>query len=466
MNSRVISELRKIVGESGVLTEREDILVYETDAVTYHHKMPVAVVFPADTQQVSKIVQLLAGDGIPFLPRGAGTGLSGGTLPTEGSVIIEMSQMTKIGEPDFENRLIEAESGVINLQLSQAVQHLKLHFAPDPSSQMACTIGGNIAENAGGPHCLKYGLTTNHVLALEVVLGDGTVTEIGSPWGDAAGLDLLSAFIGSEGTFGVATRAVLKLTPNPCAVKTLLIGFSRLEDAGVTVSQIIGQGIIPAALEMIDYLGIEVVERSDYAAGYPRDVAAVLLVELDGFEAGLDSQAERIRLIAQANGATEIRLARDDAERLKLWAGRKRAFGAVGRLAPDMMVQDATVPRSKLPHVLREIYQITEKHGVTCANVFHAGDGNLHPLLLFDRRDKSQLDRVLAAAGEILQACLAQGGILSGEHGVGSDKMKYMGLVFSEEDLEAMRRVRSVFDPKGLCNPGKVLPAPALRESN
>jgi glycolate oxidase subunit GlcD len=369
--------------------------------------------------------------------------------------------MTRIGTPDSVNRIIDAEPGVVNVHLSEAVQHLKLHFAPDPSSQMAATLGGNIAENAGGPHCLKYGTTTNHVLALEIVLPDGTIAEIGSPWGDSAGLDLVGTFVGSEGTFGIVTRSTLRLTPTPQAVKTILLGFDRLEDASRAVFRIIGDGIIPAALEMIDRLGIEAVEKSVYAAGYPRDVAAVLLVELDGLPAGMDALLGKIEAIGKSQHASVIRLARDEEERQKLWAGRKKAFGAMGTLAPDLMVQDATVPRSKLPMVLQEIYEISQKHDVPTANVFHAGDGNLHPLLLFDRRDKAMVQRVIQASAEMLKACLAQGGTLSGEHGIGLDKRDYMGLVFAEEDMEVMRRVREVFNPRNLCNPGKVLPTGA-----
>lgn len=461
MDAKIVRGLKRIVGERGVLTDREDLLVYECDAITYHRQTPAAVVFPSNAGQVSQIIRLLDDAGIPFLPRGAGTGLSGGALPLQGSVLIEMSRMMRISEADAENRIVDVEPGVVNLHLSQAVQHLKLYYAPDPSSQMACTIGGNIAENAGGPHCLKYGTTTNHVLALEVVLADGTIAEIGSPWGDSAGLDLVGVFVGSEGTFGVATRATLRLTPTPRAVMTMLIGFDRLEDASCAVSDIIGQGIIPAALEMMDHLGIEAVENSVYAAGYPRNVAAVLLVELDGLQAGMDSLAERIRSLAEANHASEIRLARDEQERQRLWAGRKKAFGAAGKMAPDLMVQDATVPRSKLPQVLKEVYRISEKYRIPTANVFHAGDGNLHPLLLFDRRDPSQVERVKKASEEMLKTCLAHGGTLSGEHGIGVDKLNYMGWLFTEEDMAVMRQVREVFNPRELCNPGKVLPTGA-----
>jgi glycolate oxidase subunit GlcD len=461
MDDRILKELKQVVGERQVLTAREDLLVYECDAVTYHRQSPLAVVFPSTTDQVSRVLRILDQAGIPFVPRGAGTGLSGGAMATPQSVLVEMSRMTRIHKPDPVNRIIDAEPGVVNLHLSQAVQHLKLHFAPDPSSQMASTLGGNIAENAGGPHCLKYGTTTNHVLALEIVLPDGTVTEIGSPWGDTAGLDLVGSFVGSEGTFGIVTRATLRLTPTPQAVKTMLIGFDRLEDASRTVFRIIGEGIIPAALEMIDRLGIEAVEKSVYAAGYPRDVAAVLLVELDGLPAGMDALLARIENIAKSQQASVIRHARDEEERQKLWAGRKKAFGAMGKLAPDLIVQDATVPRSKLPIILEEIYRIAGKYNVPTANVFHAGDGNLHPLLLYDRRDKAMVERVIQASGEMLRACLAQGGTLSGEHGIGLDKLGYMGLVFTEEDMEVMRKVRQVFNPRDLCNPGKVLPTGA-----
>ncbi len=461
----VLGELRKIVGAENVLTDPVDLLVYSCDAITYHQQSPAAVVFPADTSQTAAAVRLLLENDIPFLPRGSGTGLSGGALPLPDSVVLQTSHMNRILSADPENRMAEVQPGVINSFLTKALEPMKLHFAPDPSSQVAAVLGGNIAENAGGPHCLKYGVTGNHVLGLEVVLGDGTVAGLGSPWGDAAGLDLVGLFVGSEGTLGICTQATLKLTPLPQAVQTLLIGFPRLEEAGRTVSQIIAGGIIPAALEMIDHNGIEAVEQSVYAAGYPRDVAAVLLVEIDGFQAGLEEQAQRIRAIAEANHPSVIRMARNEEERARLWAGRKRSYGAQGQLAPDCLVQDVTVPRSLLPEMLEEVYRIAEEYDLHISNCFHAGDGNLHPHLLFDRRDKALTNRVLEAAGQIVKACLARGGTISGEHGIGVDKLPYMRLVFSEEDLEVMRRLRSVFNPRNLCNPGKLIPEPEKCES-
>ena len=456
----IISEMKKIVGKDHVLTDPVDLLVYSCDAITYHRQVPSAVVFPADAGQTASVVRLLDQKGIPFLPRGSGTGLSGGAIPSAGSVIIQTSHMDRILSLDCINRIAEVQPGVINSFLTKALEPMKLHFAPDPSSQVAAVLGGNIAENAGGPHCLKYGVTGNHVLALDIVLGDGGTARIGSPWGDSAGLDLVGLFVGSEGTLGIAVEAALKLTPLPQAVQTSLIGFGRLEDAGRAVSAIIAQGIIPAALEMIDHNGIEAVEQSVYAAGYPRDVAAVLLVEIDGFEAGLEEQAQRIRAIAEANHSTEIRMARSEEERMRLWAGRKKSFGAQGQLAPDCMVQDVTVPRSKLPEILNEIYKIAEEYGLHISNCFHAGDGNLHPHLPFDRRDEALTETVLQAAGRIVKACLAVGGTISGEHGIGLDKLPYMRLLFSEEDLDVMRRLRAVFNPRNLCNPGKLLPDP------
>jgi len=456
----VLTALQQIVGKDNVLTDPVDLLVYSCDAITYHRQSPSAVVFPADTEQTAEIVRLLDRYRIPFLPRGSGTGLSGGALPMPGSVVIQTSHMTSILNVDTENRIAEVQPGVINANLTKSLEPVKLHFAPDPSSQVAAVIGGNIAENAGGPHCLKYGVTGNHVLSMEIVLPGGTIFEVGSPWGDSAGLDLVGLFVGSEGTLGIVTRATLKLTPLPMAVQTLLIGFSNLEDAGRTVSQIIAHGILPAALEMIDHRGIEAVEQSVYAAGYPRDVAAVLLVEIDGFEAGLEEQAHQIRAIAEANHPTIIRMARDETERMKLWAGRKKSYGAQGQLAPDCLVQDVTVPRSQLPQMLREVYRIGEEYGLAISNCFHAGDGNLHPHLLFDRRDPVLTQKTLEAAGKIVKACLAMGGTLSGEHGIGVDKLPYMRILFSEADLEVMRRLKSVFNAKDLCNPGKLIPPP------
>jgi len=415
-------------------------------------------VLPRSTEQVAAIVKLCRRDGVAFVPRGAGTGLSGGALAKEGSVIVELSRMNRILELRPDDRYAVVEVGLINVMLSRAVKPLGLQYAPDPSSQMACTIGGNVAENSGGPHCFKYGATTRHVLALKVVLPNGEVVALGRPQGEVLGYDLVGLFVGSEGTLGIATEATLKLTPLPAQVETLLAAFRSVEEACEVVSRIVASGITAAALEMLDRLTIEAVEASIYAAGYPKDAGAVLLIELDGHPAQVSSDSARVHQIVQAARPLLVRLAQDEAERLKLWKGRKGAFGALGRLAPDLYVLDTVVPRTRLPQVLREVLEIGQRHRVRLSNVFHAGDGNLHPNISYDGRDADELQRVVKASGEIVRACLAAGGALSGEHGVGIEKRDYMPLLFSEDDLAMMARVRDVFDPDHCCNPNKVLP--------
>jgi glycolate oxidase subunit GlcD len=373
-------------------------------------------------------------------------------------VIFELARLNRILKIDYENRLAVVETGVINVHLSQATAPRGYYYAPDPSSQMACTIGGNVAENSGGPHCLKYGMTTNHVLALEVVLPDGEIVMLGGGGVDAPGYDLLGVFVGSEGTFGIATKATLRLTRLPQSVKTLLGEFMTVTDASRTVSEIIAAGILPAALEMIDRATLEAIEQSIFAGGFPTDVAALLIIEVDGLAAGLEQTASRVVEICQRNNARAVRVAKDAAERERLWAARKRAFGAMGRIKADLMVQDAVIPRSKLPQVLDEIYRIGARYNLTVANVFHAGDGNLHPNISFDGRDPDQVRRVEAASKEIMQLCVGVGGSITGEHGVGMDKIESMRLIFSENDMERMLAVREVFNPLGLCNPGKVVP--------
>jgi glycolate oxidase subunit GlcD len=374
-------------------------------------------------------------------------------------VIFELARLNRIIEIDYENSLAVVETGVINVQLSQATAPRGFQYAPDPSSQMACTIGGNVAENSGGPHCLKYGMTVNHVLALEVVLPTGEMVTLGGGGVDRPGYDLLGLFVGSEGTFGIATKATLKLTRLPQSIKTLLAEFMTVRDASRSVSEIIAAGILPAALEMMDAVTIKTIEESIFAGGFPTDVAALLIIEVDGLDAGLERVAERAVEICLKNNARAVRVAKDEAERQRLWAARKRAFGAAGRLAADLMVQDAVIPRSRLPEVLDEIYQIARKYELKIANVFHAGDGNLHPNISFDGRDPDQVRRVAAASKEIMQLCVGVGGSITGEHGVGMDKIESMKLIFSEADLERMLAVRDVFNPLGLCNPGKVIPA-------
>jgi glycolate oxidase subunit GlcD len=455
----VVEKLKAVVGRRFVLTEPDELLVYESDALTVHKHPPSAVIIPKNAQEISEAVKILARERIPFTPRGAGTGLSGGAISQQGSVIFEMARLNRILKLDYENRVAVVETGVINVHLSQATSPHGFHYAPDPSSQMACTIGGNVAENSGGPHCLKYGMTVNHVLAVEVVLPTGEIVTLGGGGVDSPGYDLLGLFIGSEGTFGIATKATLRLTRLPQSIKTLLAEFMTVTDASRSVSEIIASGIVPAALEMIDQATIKAIEQSIFAGGFPTDVAALLIIELDGLEAGLDETVERAVEICLKNSARAVRVAEDEAERQRLWAARKRAFGAMGRIKADLMVQDAVIPRSRLPEVLDEIYNIAARYDLRVANVFHAGDGNLHPNICFDGRDPDQVSRVEDASKEIMRLCVSVGGSITGEHGVGMDKIEAMRLIFSEGDLDRMLAVRDVFNPHGLCNPGKVIPA-------
>jgi len=394
---------------------------------------------------------------VSFAPRGAGTGLSGGALAVNRGIVIELARMRKILRVDHENRIAVVQTGLVNAHLSRAVAPYGLYYVPDPSSQPSCTIGGNIAENAGGIHCLKYGTTTDHVIGARVVLSDGSIVDLG---GGAVGYDLLGVFVGSEGTFGIATEATVRLSPIPPAVRTLLADFTDVDQASRAVSAIIAAGVLPAALEMMDNAIIRAVEASVFAAGLPIDAQAVLLVELDGVEAGIDDDAESVAAILREHGARSVHSATDQNERKKLWAARKGAFGAVGRLSPDIMIQDAVVPRSRLPEVLSETYRIAAHHKLQLANVFHAGDGNLHPLICFDLRRGDDLERVRQAGREIMETCVRAGGSITGEHGVGLDKSVYLPLIFSEDDMHAMLRVRAAFDPSGLCNPGKIIPLP------
>ncbi|MDH3520779.1 MAG: FAD-binding protein [Myxococcales bacterium] len=455
----LVRELRNVVGEAGCLVRPEELAVYQCDGLTCHRADPVAVVFPRSRVEVQRVIRACRAAGTPFVPRGAGTGLSGGAL-AEGAVVIECSRMKRILEIDTANRTARVEPGIPNAEVSKAVAPHGLHYAPDPSSQLVCTIGGNVAENSGGPHTLKYGTTTNHVLALELVLPDGECVELGSPTGWASGYDLVGAVVGSEGTLGVVTAATVRLVPLPEGVETLLGIFPDVVSACRAVGGIIEAGMVPAALEIVDQRTIAAVEASVYAAGLPTDAGAVLLVELDGAAVALAAQVERVRAIAAGAGATAVEVARDEAERQRFWRARKGAFGAMGRLAPDLYVHDAVVPRSRLPEVLERICAIGDRYGLKLSNVFHAGDGNLHPNISFDRRDPDELRRVFAAGAEILELCVAAGGVITGEHGIGNEKRDFMRLVFGDDDLDAMHRLRDVFDPDHLCNPGKVLPTP------
>ena len=457
------SRLATIVGERRVLFRPGELLAYSSDGLPGYFKQPSIAVFPGSGDEVVAVVRELAGAGAPFVPRGAGTGLSGGAL-ADGVVLLGLNRLTRIISVDAENALAVVEPGVVNVALSRAVSAHGLHYAPDPSSQAACTIGGNVAENAGGPHCLKYGVTLNHVVALTVVLPNGEVVSLGNAAGENDGYDLVGAFVGSEGCFGVALDITVRLARNPQAVRTLLADFTSIDSAARAVSSIIASGILPAALEMMDAATIRAVEASIYAAGYPTDAAAVLLVELDGPVAGLDADVATVVRLGRDAGARDVRVARDEAERAKLWQGRKKAFGAMGRISSHLVVQDAVVPRTKLPEMLARVHDIAERYRVTVCNVFHAGDGNLHPNIGYDANDPDESARVHAAMREIMQACVDAGGTITGEHGVGLDKLPYMSAIFSDESLSAMCSLRDVFDPDRRANPGKVVPMHSCRE--
>jgi len=459
------AELAAIVGHSYVRTAAAERLTYASDGLPTHRRIPSIVVLPGTREEVIAVIRLLARYGIPFVPRGAGTGLSGGALAGAEAVLLVLTRLNRIIAIDPSNRRAVVEPGVVNVRLSAAAAPHGLHYAPDPSSQAACTIGGNVAENAGGPHCLKYGVTSQHILALEVVLADGRVVQLGSPGGEPWGPDLVGGFVGCEGTFGVVTRIVVRLSPVPRAIHTLLADFSALRAAGEAVSAVIASGIVPAALEMMDQSCIQAVEDSVYAAGYPRDAAAVLLVEVDGmFPDAVAVEAGEVERMLLACGARTVRAAVTPRERERLWQGRKKAFGAMGRLARDLVVQDAVVPRASLPDVLDRISAIGRRYRLVVSNVFHAGDGNLHPNISFDATDAELKARVEEASQEIMAACIAVGGTITGEHGVGVDKLRYMPDVFDAETLAAMHEVRRVFDPEERVNPGKVVPIHACRE--
>ena len=462
-----IEALRKIVGPEACLTSQAELYAYACDGLTLDPHHPAVVVLPRSTEEVAQVVRVCREAGQAFLPRGAGTGLSGGAHPLNDAVVISCARMNQILHLDSRDRLAVVQPGVVNADLSVAARSEGLFYAPDPSSQQACTIGGNVAENSGGPHTLKYGTTTNHILALELVLPDGSVVQLGSATGGATGYDLLGACIGSEGTTGIVTEITVRLEPLPEAVETLLVIFGGVPDACRLVGRIIRGGLVPAALEVVDRRTVEAVEASVYRAGLPQDAGAVLILELDGPACALPAQIEHIRALADEAGAQEIRVAVDEAERARFWRARKGAFGAMGRLAPDLYVHDAVVPRGRLPEILEEICAIGDRYRLKLSNVFHAGDGNLHPNISFDRRDPDELERVIAAGREILEVCVAAGGVLTGEHGVGTEKRDYMGMLFGPDDLEAMKKLRATFDPDGVCNPGKIIPSTrACIESN
>jgi glycolate oxidase len=452
-----VDELIRLLGPESVLSAHAELLVYECDGFVIDKSCPDVAVFPKNAADVAKIVQLCHRHGIPFLPRGAGTSLAGGCLPVGGGVMIVLTRMKEILEINLRDRYAVVQPGVVNVWLTQALKGTGYHYAPDPSSQGACTIGGNVATNSGGPHTLKYGVTVNHVLGIEAVLADGTIVQFGGPAEDHGGLDLVGALVGSEGTLAIVTKVWVRITKDPQSWRTLLGIFDSAEDATNAISEIIAAGMVPAALEMMDQ-GILVAVEQAYHFGFPLDAEAVLLIEVDGLDAGLDQQRDQIIELCMKCGARDVRQARDAAERQKLWKCRKQAFGAVGRLSPSYCTQDGVVPRTKLPHMLRRIAAIGETHQLRIVNVFHAGDGNLHPIILFDERDADQVRRVLLASDEILSECIDCGGSVTGEHGIGVEKISFMSRLFTADDLEAMNRLRIAFNPTGQLSPGKMLP--------
>jgi glycolate oxidase len=460
MDASILKEFRAIVGERGLISSAEELHTYECDGLTNFRVLPCAVLLPTSTAQAQAIVRVCHREKIPFVARGSGTGLSGGALPVEDGIVLSLARMNRILDVDIPNARVVVEPGVINLDVTGRVQPHDYFYAPDPSSQSVCSIGGNVAENAGGAHCLKYGFTTTHVLGLEVVLPDGSLVHLGGKTLDTPGYDLAGVFVGSEGTLGIATRIILRIVKRPECVRTLLAAFPSTNEAGASVSGIIAAGILPAAIEMMDNLAIQAAEAAVHA-NYP-DCGGLLLVELDGALAEVEVLLTDVHKICSSNGAWEIRVAQSDAERALVWKGRKAAFAAVGHISPNYIVQDGVIPRTALPQVMNEITRLSQENGLRVANVFHAGDGNLHPLVLYDRRISGQEDAALALSMKILELCLAAGGSITGEHGVGEEKKCMMPKMFAEPDLATMQRVRCAFDPLQLSNPTKVFPTPRL----
>jgi len=454
---RIVTALRSIVPGEGVIAGEREMRPYETDGLTAYRQLPMVVVLPETTQQVAEVLRYCHDEGIKVVPRGAGTSLSGGALPLGDGVLLGMAKFNRIREIDFENRVAVVEPGVTNLAVTNAVAHAGFYYAPDPSSQIACTIGGNVAENAGGVHCLKYGMTTNNLLGCEIVLITGEVLRIGGKHLDASGYDLLGLITGSEGLLGVVTEVTVRILKKPESARALLVGFPSSEDAGECVSRIIGAGIIPGGMEIMDGPAIAAVEQFVHA-GYPLDVEALLIVELDGPPAEVDHLIERVETIAHDCHAVSCKASRSEEERLLFWAGRKAAFPAVGRISPDYYCMDGTIPRAQLPLVLKRMKEMSAKYGLRVANVFHAGDGNLHPLILYDANVPGELEKTEEFGAEILKLCVEVGGVLTGEHGVGVEKRDLMPVMFSEIDLNQQQRVKCAFDAKGLLNPGKVFP--------
>jgi len=455
--SEIVAALRAIVPGEGVIDDPAELRPYESDGLTAYRQLPMVVVLPETTAQVSAILAWCHANEVKVVPRGAGTSLSGGALPLEDAVLLGLGKFNRVLEIDYADRIAVVQPGVTNLAVTRAVEDRGFYYAPDPSSQIACTIGGNVAENSGGVHCLKYGLTTNNVLACEIVLMDGEVLRIGGRHLDAAGLDLLGVVVGSEGLLGVVTEVTVRILPRPETARALLIGFGSVEGAGQCVADVIAAGIIPAGMEMMDRPAIHAAEAF-VQVGYPLDVEALLIVELDGPAAECDHLVVEVERIAFANGAVSVRTSVDEAERIAFWAGRKAAFPAVGRLSPDYYCMDGTIPRRRLPEVLERIRALSRQYGLEVANVFHAGDGNLHPLILYDANIPGQLEQAEAFGNDILRLCVEVGGVLTGEHGVGVEKRDLMPEMFSEDDLKQQQRLKCAFDAKSLLNPGKVFP--------
>lgn len=455
--SEIVAALREIVPGEGVIADERGMKPYESDGLTAYRTLPMIVVLPETVEQVAAVLKYCHANGVKVVPRGSGTSLSGGALPLADGVLLGLGKFNRILDIDFDNRTVTAQPGVTNLGITTAVQHEGFYYAPDPSSQIACSIGGNVAENSGGVHCLKYGLTTNNILGLEIVTVEGEVMRLGGKHLDSEGYDLMGLLTGSEGLLAVVTEVTVRILKKPASLRALLLGFPTSEEAGACVAAIIGAGIIPGGMEMMDNPAINAAE--DFVnAGYPRDAGALLIVELDGPEVEVDTLIDRVREIAEANGSTTLRVSESEEERNAFWAGRKAAFPAVGRISPDYMCMDGTIPRRQLPEILTRMTRMSEKYGLRVANVFHAGDGNLHPLILFDANQPGELDRAEAFGADILKACVELGGVLTGEHGVGVEKRDLMPEMFSEIDLNQQMRVKCAWDPKGLLNPGKVFP--------